>query len=141
MNTSESNGIEQIRDLLDLWVIWASAHVDVQALGLVGSYARGAAREDSDIDLVILTEQPEQYLDNVEWTKEFGVVEKYQSEDYGKLTSLRVWYENGPEVEYGISTPDWVAVPLDPGTQEVIDDGLVVLFERGKLMSQHLKKD
>ena len=139
MNNSEPKTIEQIRDLLDLWVIWASARADVQALGLVGSYARGRAREDSDIDLVILTEQPEKYLTDIEWTKEFGVVEKHQTEDYGKLTSLRVWYENGPEVEYGISTPDWAAVPIDPGTQQVIEDGLVVLFERGKLLSQHYK--
>ncbi len=139
MDTSEQKGIEQIRDLLDLRVIWAAAHVDVQAVALVGSYARGTAREDSDIDLVILTEQPGKYLDDLEWTREFGEVEKHQTEDYGKLISLRVFYENGPEVEYGISTPDWAAVPLDPGTREVIDDGLIILFERGKLLSQHLK--
>ncbi|MEW6401895.1 MAG: nucleotidyltransferase domain-containing protein [Chloroflexota bacterium] len=138
MNPPEPKTIAEIRDLLDLWVIWAAARADVQALGLVGSYARGATREYSDIDLIILAEQPEKYLNDIEWTKEFGSVEKHQAEDYGKLTSLRVWYENGPEVEYGISTPDWAAVPLDLGTREVIEHGLVVLFERGKLLSQHL---
>ena len=43
----------------------------------------------------------------------FGQVEKYQTEDYGKLTSVRVWYQNGVEVEYGFTTPDWAVPPLD----------------------------
>lgn len=114
---------EDIRDFLNALVVWASDQSDVQAIALVGSYARGAAREDSDIDLVILTNQPAKYLDDIQWTERFGSVDKHQTEDYGKLISFRVWYLNGPEVEYGITTPDWAATPLDPGTREVILGG------------------
>jgi len=130
---------EHIRDFLDAFVVWASAQEDVQGIALVGSYARGMARDDSDIDLVILSNQPQKYLDNVKWTERFDVPEKQQTEDYGKLTSLRVWYQNGREVEYGITTPDWAAIPLDEGTRRVIEDGMIVLFEQGNLLSQHLK--
>ncbi len=108
----------------------------MQAIALVGSYARGAARDDSDIDLVVLTSQPGDYLDDLIWIERFGAVGKYQTEDYGKLTSLRVWYHNGMEVEYGFTTLDWAATPLDAGTQEVIRGGLVILFERGNLLSR-----
>ena len=52
---------------------------------------------------MILTDRPQRYLDEVQWTKRFGVVEKRQNEDYGKLISLRIWYQNGREVEYGIT--------------------------------------
>jgi predicted nucleotidyltransferase len=131
--------IEQIRDFLDAFVAWASDRSDVQGIALVGSYARGEARDDSDIDLVILTQQPDKYLNDIKWTERFGSVEKYQTEDYGKLISLRIWYQNGVEVEYGITTPDWVAIPLDAGTCEVILGGMVVLFERGILLSRHTK--
>lgn len=131
--------IEHIRDFLDAFVSWASARPDVQGIALVGSYARGEAREDSDIDLVILTDRPQRYLDEVQWTKRFGIVEKRQNEDYGKVVSLRIWYQNGPEVEYGITTPDWAATPLDAGTREVIAGGMIVLFERGMLLSRHAK--
>ena len=75
----------------------------MQGIALVGSYARGEARDDSDIELVILTDQPRQYLDDVLWIERFGSVEKHQTEDYGKLISLRVWYQNGREVEYGVT--------------------------------------
>ncbi|HSB01757.1 MAG TPA: hypothetical protein VLE49_13990, partial [Anaerolineales bacterium] len=73
------------------------------------------------------------------WIKRFGGVDKQEAEDYGKLTSLRVWYQNGVEVEYGITTPDWAATPLDAGTRQVIQGGMIVLFERGILLSRHAK--
>lgn len=132
--------IEHIRDFLNLFVTWTSEQPDVQAVGLVGSYARGDAQEESDIDLVILTDYPQKYLEGTEWTERFGTLEKHQIEEYGELTSLRVWYRDGHEVEYGITTPDWAANPLDEGTREVIEGGMNVLFERGDLLSRHLKK-
>jgi predicted nucleotidyltransferase len=80
--------IRQIRGFLDDFVAWSSARPDVQGVALVGSYARGAARDDSDIDLVLLTTQPRKYLDDPTWIGRFGTVEKQQLEDYGRLTSL-----------------------------------------------------
>jgi len=94
---------EHIRDFLNVFVNWTEFQEDVQAIALVGSYARGAARDDSDIDLVLLTDQPQKYLDNLKWIERFGNVDKYQTEDYGKLISIRVWYLNSYEVEYGIT--------------------------------------
>lgn len=131
--------IEAIRNFLNAFVTWASARPDVQGIALVGSYARGAAKDDSDIDLVILTDRPQKYLDEIKWVKRFGNIEKHQTADYGKLISLRVWYQNGPEVEFGIVSPDWAAIPLDAGTREVILGGMIVLFEQGILLSRHAK--
>jgi predicted nucleotidyltransferase len=131
---------EDIRDFLNPFITWASAQEDVQAIALVGSYARGEARDDSDIDLVILTDRPQKYLEDFKWIDRFGVVEKQQTEDYGKLISIRVWYQGGTEVEYGLTTPDWAAIPLDAGTQQVMRGGWSVLFERGDLLSQHTKR-
>jgi predicted nucleotidyltransferase len=131
--------VRHIRDFLDEIVGWFSTQEDVQAVALVGSYAREEAREDSDIDLVILTDHTEKYLEGFVWVKQFGEIEKHQTEDYGKLTSVRVWYRDCYEVEYGITTPDWAAQPLDPGTRQVISDGMQVLFERSPLLSPHTK--
>ena len=114
---------------------WASAQADILAVALVGSYARGAATEMSDIDLVIITTHPDSYLQNTEWLWRFGTVHRQQVEDYGLLTSIRVWYSDGLEVEYGLTDRRWVAHPLDAGTQGVIDDGMRVLFERGPVLS------
>lgn len=108
----------------------ASAQPDIHAILLVGSYARGTARPDSDIDLVILTDDPSRYLDSISFVERFGHVAKWEKEDWGKVISMRVWYEDGLEVEFGITSPDWAAQPLDAGTQQVISDGVQIVFER-----------
>lgn len=127
--------VEHIRDFIARLVRWASAQSDMQAVALIGSYARAAARKDSDIDLVILTNRPKKYLENPAWAEQFGEIENCQTEGYGKLTSMRVWYRDSFEVEYGITMPDWAAQPLDAGTQQVISNGMLVLFERNPLLS------
>ena len=129
--------LERVRRFLEDFVAWVSVQPDVQGIALVGSYARGAAREDSDIDLVILTDQPQKYLDDLQWIERFGRVDRQQLEEYGRLKSLRAWYQDGREVEFGITIPSWAAVPLEAGTRRVLGDGMTVRFERGKLLSQH----
>jgi predicted nucleotidyltransferase len=119
---------------------WVSAQADMQALALVGSYARNAATEASDVDLVLITHTPHQYVDNTAWVQRFGTVEKQQVEDYGLLISIRVWYSDGREIEYGITDERWAAVPLDAGTQQVIAGGMRILFERGAILSRHLRE-
>jgi predicted nucleotidyltransferase len=136
---AEMKTIDDIRDFLDIFIPLASDQVDVQRIALAGSYARGAAREDSDIDLVVLTDQPGKYLGDLRWIERFGTVEKHQTEDYGKLISLRVWYQNDVEAEFGITMPDWAAIPLDAGTPQVILGGMIVLFERENLLRRHMK--
>jgi predicted nucleotidyltransferase len=76
--------IQDIQNFVDAFATWAAAQRDVQGVALVGSYARGAARDDSDIDLVILTDQFPKYIEDRQWAELFGVVEKVQAEDYDK---------------------------------------------------------
>ena len=116
---------------------WALRQADIQALALVGSYARNAAKETSDVDLVLITTGPNLYLNDPSWVQQFGTVAKEQREDYGLLISIRVWYTDGREVEYGITDERWSAVPLDEGTRRVISDGMRILFERGNILSRH----
>ena len=116
---------------------WASSQSDIQALALVGSYARNAAKETSDVDLVLITTNPDQYLRDTSWIQNFGNIEKQQIEDYGLLISIRTWYTDGREVEYGITDERWAAAPLEEGTRRVIADGMQILFERRDILSRH----
>ena len=127
----------QVIDFIEDFMRWSKKRKDVRAVALVGSYAREAATETSDVDLVIIAEKPRAYLDNTDWIRVFGKAIAQKVEDYGKLTSLRVWYESGLEVEYGFTTRDWAQTPLDAGTQRVIEDGMRVLFEKEVLLSPH----
>jgi len=129
---------ERVDQFLSKFSDWCAAQPDIVGLALVGSYARDTATETSDVDLVVITNHPDYYLKDLTWAQSFGQVERQQIEDYGKLISIRVWYKNGLEVEYGITDESWAALPLDEGTREVITGGMRVLFERGNILSRHL---
>jgi len=127
----------QAIDFIEDFIRWSKKRRDIRAVALVGSYAREEATKISDVDLVILANDPQKYFTNTEWIKVFGTAIAQKVEEYGKVTSLRVWYESGLEIEYGFTTSDWAKVPLDKGTKRVIDDGMRVLFEKEVLLSPH----
>ena len=61
--------------------------------------ARGTATASSDVDLVIVTVEPADYLRDQSWTTTFGQPARNAVAAYGKLTSVRVWYHSGLEHE------------------------------------------
>ena len=133
--------VDQVAEFIQDFIAWVSSQPNIQGVALVGSYARNAATESSDVDLVILAKNPEQLILSASWVNLFGEVSRQQTEDYGALTSIRVWYSDGKEIEYGITNENWADVPLDPGTQQVMSDGMRVLFERKPVLSQHQQWD
>src|SRR5437016_13887520 len=92
-----------VRDFLAKVTQWGSTQHDISALALVGSYARKTATADSDVDLIILATDWRKYLTDDKWIELFGEVEGKQVENYGNVTSFRVWYKDGFEVEYGFA--------------------------------------
>jgi predicted nucleotidyltransferase/catechol 2,3-dioxygenase-like lactoylglutathione lyase family enzyme len=127
----------EISAFLARFAQWASVRTDIQAVALVGSHARNEATAESDVDLVIVADRPQSYFDIRDWVEQFGAVDREQVEHYGKVTSLRVWYKGGLEVEYGMTDQSWLSSPLDEGTRSVISTGMKVLFERGDVLSRH----
>lgn len=117
-------------------VAWAEGEPDVVGVALVGSHARGSARPDSDVDLVILARDPQPYLRDTRWPQRFGPVASCEPEDWGRVTSLRVLYEGGLEVEFGLTTPEWAELPVDAGTRRVVRDGMRVLHDPAGLLAR-----
>ncbi|HIT70590.1 MAG TPA: nucleotidyltransferase domain-containing protein [Candidatus Scatovivens faecipullorum] len=109
---------------------WAENEKQVESIIVVGSYARGTYKKTSDIDLVIITSNKKEMLKNQNFIKVFGDVNKSQIEYYGACTSIRVWYKDGKEVEFGIVNPTWIEKPLDNGTNKVLSDGFKVIIDK-----------
>jgi len=76
-----------------------------------------------------LTAEPEKHLLHKSWVSILEEPQGYQEEDYGKLTSVRVFYASGLEVEFGFVTPDWAKAPIDAGTKRVVSGGIKVLHD------------
>jgi uncharacterized protein len=122
--------VEKAQRFLEQLQRWASENEDVRALVLVGSFAHGEARPDSDLDVVLLTKNQHSYLGNTAWTSAFGRVSRVELEPYGTVTSVRAFYDDGFEIEFSIAPADWAAKPFDAGTEGVARRGIVVLFDR-----------
>ena len=111
---------------------WAARRPDVVAVALVGSWAYGRARMDSDVDLVVLTTDKPAYLCGERWVAELGGARIIRTWDWGPLyTERRFVLPSGLEVELGVAPPAWASAnPPDPSTRAHIrDGGLVALHD------------
>jgi uncharacterized protein len=126
---------QEVTELLDLLPRWAAGEPGLVAVGLCGSWTRGTARMDSDVDLVLLTATPECYTAHTGWFAAFAG-ELVRSEVWGPMTERRLRRASGLEIEFGIATPTWAATyPIDPGTREVVTDGFRPLHDPTTLLA------
>lgn len=127
----------EVGELLTAVAGWAREQPDLHALGLAGSWARGAERMDSDVDLVLLTVAPFRYLDTPDLVVEVGGGPVVRAAQWGVLAERRVRRPSGLEVEFGIVEPSWAECdPVDSGTRRVVSDGLRVLHDPHGLLER-----
>lgn len=117
-------------ELIAKFAEWAQRDDRVVAAAVCGSYARGHARPDSDIDFCILTAEPASLLEDRSWITGFGSNARVAGavEDYNLVQSIRVFYGE-IEAEFGVTDQAWVELPIDRETAGVINDGLWILYD------------
>ena len=123
-------------------VSWARRRPDIRGLALAGSWARGAARPDSDIDLILLVDEPETFrrqgwLDGITWHE--GHVTQWHDADYGVAWSRHLQLGDSREIEFTFCRPSWADIdPVDAGTVEVVLGGCRVLLDKSGLLEKLL---
>lgn len=126
--------------VIDRVADWSTTQSDLAASLVVGSYAYGRPRMGSDIDLVLLFQDPDARLADLGFLN--ALLPKgrlFRSEQWGPMHERRVRLPSGLQVEVGISSPQWAAVPVDPGTAKVLTDGCRVLFDPEGLVGAALR--
>jgi predicted nucleotidyltransferase len=109
---------------------WSKRQNDIKGVAVVGSFARGDYNSNSDIDLVIISTNKDFTLSIIKSDFHFSGIKSCALEEWGILTSFRVFYENGLEVEYGVVTDQWVIEPLDEGTKNVVKNGFKIITDK-----------
>lgn len=119
---------------------WATMQADIIGVLLIGSYARGNAREDSDIDFCIVTKEIDKYLAERKWIKGFGEPVLVECETWGIVKTVRVYFNDG-EIEFNFAPPSWAAIdPVDLGTSRVVTDGARILYDSSSELARLLIK-
>ncbi len=128
----------EVRELLERVRGWASRKPDVVAVGLAGSWARGKARMDSDVDLVLITVEKRDYLGDEFWVRDLGGCRIVRTADWGpKMYERRFVLPSDLEVEAGVVPPSWAATdPPDPNLRPVIRDGFRILYDPEGLLAR-----
>ena len=140
MTSQPDNRSQFVERMLSELLTWVERERAARGLALVGSYARGAARQDSDVDLVVLVENPAPFLegswlDETDWRRVGASPVETRFVQYGVVWSNHVQLENGLEVEFGFVPLSWAgARPLDLGTRRVISEGCRILYDPDSLL-------
>lgn len=133
--------------ILSQVVKWAENRADIIGVALVGSWAREAARADSDIDLMFLSTNATGYRDNKAWMQSIhweGMgcqLRDWKDQDYGLVWSRHVYLDDGTEIEFSFSSPHWASSePVEQGTLRVVQDGCKVLSDPASLFANLIAK-
>jgi uncharacterized protein len=134
----------QVNLIVQAVLAWATAQPKIRAVALVGSHARGTARLDSDIDLVLLTTDPEGFRMDASWVEQIDWhtintrPQEWQDEDYGAAWSRRVLLEADCEqVELTFASLFWANTSaIDAGTQRVIAGSCQILYDFDALLGR-----
>jgi aminoglycoside 6-adenylyltransferase len=123
-----------IRGFLDDVISWASDQEDIRAVVLLGSHARAEspADEHSDVDVVLFADDPDRYLGDDGWLRQFGepLLTFVEATPVGGFDERRVLFLDGLEVDFVVPPSAAArATPADAG--EVFARGFEVLYDDG----------
>jgi uncharacterized protein len=133
--TAEERNDQKVRAAIDAARRMAEERRDIRALALVGSRARGTAGPRSDIDLLVLSDDPDAYLARDDWIAALGAFEPLATRGWGAVTEHRLRHRGGLEIDFAVGRPSWASTdPIAPGTARVVDDGFRILYDPDELL-------
>lgn len=137
----------EVESLVAALESWARACDDMRGLAIIGSWARGTARPDSDLDIMLLVEAPEHFRSGTSWLLEIPWSDtgfawiRFEDIDYGAAWSRHLALEPDGELELCFASPSWAsAEPLDEGTASVVTGGCRIVLDRDGLFESLLEQ-
>lgn len=116
--------------VMEKLTILGKTNPDILAIILCGSYARGEQDDDSDIDIMIVTEDKGKWLENDGWTAEILRADSITREKWGIVETFRC-FAGETELEINIAPAEWIALSEDKGTRQVLESGYSIIYDKG----------
>jgi hypothetical protein len=119
----------EVTGLLRTVADWARSRPGITGLSLLGSWARNAAQADSDLDFILLADDPHRRHAEA-WLSLLGDPPVVGSRRWGNVAETRARLRSGLEVELGVAPSSWAATkPVDGGAARVVRGGFRILFD------------
>jgi hypothetical protein len=116
---------------------------DLRAMAICGSWARGNPRPDSDLDLLIIAEDPDSLHRRQNWIREFKFSDagfeyvNHKTARYGVVWSAHIELKPDAELELTFGGESWASVdPTDPGTLDVVRDAFTILVDKDGVLQR-----
>ena len=110
--------------LIDRFVIWAEAREDTRAAAVIGSRARVDHPADawSDLDMILVTDEPDRYIHEAAWLAEIGdVIVTFAQRTSGEGWERRVLFDGWLDVDFVAEPPDRVRAARDGAVDDSAD--------------------
>ena len=125
-----------VRDIVVAFSGAAAAHSHALAAAVAGSYARGAERYGSDLDLLVIGEPLMRWPAELLRALPFGVRDM-ATFSYDIVHVQRVRTSRGLWLDLASTTPDWAeARPVNPEAGRIIRHGIASLYDPGQLLER-----
>jgi predicted nucleotidyltransferase len=131
MNASEAESLIALIEAL----VWERN--DLRAMAVCGSWARGNPRADSDLDILIITQDPTPLRRSQKWIQEIQFYEAgfeyidHEIAEYGAVWSAHIELKPGAELELTVAEENWASVDaMDMGTRSVITDAFKIIVDK-----------
>ncbi|MFF3853349.1 aminoglycoside 6-adenylyltransferase [Micromonospora sp. NPDC002575] len=127
--------VDNVESLLAAIQLWAQQRHDIHAVLVVGSHARTCVPADqwSDIDVVLVVDDPTTYATDGSWLATFGrpLLTFTESTAVGGFIERRVLFDTGQDVDFAL-LPSGAAeqIGADPEAAAVLRRGFRVLADK-----------
>jgi hypothetical protein len=113
------------------------------AMAICGSWARGNPRPGSDLDLLIIAQDPDFLRCDQTWIRELRFSDAgfqyigHKMVRYGAVWSAHVELQPDAELEPTFAGASWASVdPIDPGTLHVVADAFTILIDKDRILQR-----
>ncbi|WP_053375902.1 hypothetical protein [Paenibacillus sp. FJAT-27812] len=121
------------------FVKWAGEQSHIAGIALVGPCADDENEEDSNLSFLLISDKKTKTLEAILHQFPFEPIEQATKEEWGLLTSFRIEYASGMEVEYGVAGEEWLRLPLDQEMGDTVMKGFKVIWDREELFVQIIR--
>jgi hypothetical protein len=110
---------------------------DLRGMAVCGSWARGNPRPDSDLDVLIVAQNPDSLRRDQKWIRELNFSDVgfcylgHKTARYGVVWSAHIELEPEAKLELTFAKESWASVhPIAQGTRDVVTDAFNVLIDK-----------